>query len=217
MATPAAAASPAAPAAPAPPAALLIRVLMIGESSVGKTSLVLRYDKRGFNAKFTTTIGVDYSDRMLTVDARAVKLQIWDTAGQERFHSLTTSFFKRAEGFALVFDVSDRRSFDAVARWMGDIREQGKADSDVVLVGNKCDVKERAVAKGEAEKLAKHFAVPYFEASAKDNVNVDVIFETLASSVKRRLDAKAADEAKKASETVTLGTAAEPKKKSACC
>ena len=78
---------------------------------------------------------------------------------QERFHSLTTSFFKRAEGFVLVFDISDRQSFDCIARWMGDIAEQGKQDCDVMLCGNKCDVKERAVTQPEAQQLAQKYKV----------------------------------------------------------
>jgi len=160
---------------------------MIGESSVGKTSLVLRFDNRGFNQKFTTTIGVDYSDRVISIDGKDVKLQIWDTAGQERFHSLTTSFFKRAEGFALVFDLNKRDTFDSIARWMKDVQAQAKPDSDIVLVGNKCDVIERVVTKEEAEELAVQYGIPYFETSAKENINVEDMFTSLATSIKKRI------------------------------
>lgn len=170
------------------PMPLLIRILMIGDSSVGKTSLVLRYDDRGFNLRFTTTIGVDYSDRLLELDGRQVKLQIWDTAGQERFHSLTTSFFKRAEGFVLVYDVSNRQSFESVSTWMKDIVEQGKRGSDVVICGNKCDLQGREVPREEGEQLAAELGVPYMETSAKDNLNVKETFDDLAARVKTRLE-----------------------------
>jgi Ras-related protein Rab-8A len=177
----AAAASSAAP--------LLIRVLMIGDSSVGKTSLVLRYDKRSFSGQFTTTIGVDYSDRLMEIAGRKVKLQIWDTAGQERFHSLTTSFFKRAEGFVVVFDLSQRSTFEGIGRWMSDISEQGKSGVNVVLVGNKCDLAEkRAVTEEEGSDLAKRYGGLYFETSAKENVNIDGVFTHIAEAVKSRLD-----------------------------
>ncbi|CAB1118577.1 unnamed protein product [Ectocarpus sp. CCAP 1310/34] len=187
------------------PTPLLIRILMIGDSSVGKTSLVLRYDKRGFNLRFTTTIGVDYSDRLLELDGRQVKLQIWDTAGQERFHSLTTSFFKRAEGFVLVYDVSNRQSFESVSTWMKDIVEQGKRGSDVVICGNKCDLQGREVAREEGEQLAAELGVPYMETSAKENLNVEETFGNLASRVKTRLEAsQAATDAAGSGETLRL-------------
>ncbi|CAM9646607.1 unnamed protein product [Phaeothamnion confervicola] len=203
------------------PAPLLIRLLMIGDSSVGKTSLVLRYDKRGFNPKFTTTIGVDYSDRLLEIEGRQVKLQIWDTAGQERFHSLTTSFFKRAEGFVMVFDVTNRQSFDNVRRWMNDISEQGKKESDIVVCGNKCDATSRQVSeKIEAATLCKEFQVPYVETSAKENINVDSVFGSLAAKVKNRLDAKSSEEEQRANEVLRLktgGSESMSSKMDSCC
>ncbi|CAM9175419.1 unnamed protein product [Ascophyllum nodosum] len=190
---------------------LLIRILMIGDSSVGKTSLVLRYDNRGFNRQFTTTIGVDYSDRLLELDGRQVKLQIWDTAGQERFHSLTTSFFKRAEGFVVVYDVSNRQSFESLARWMKDIMEHGKRGSDVIICGNKCDLQGREVAVEEGEQLAANMGVPYVETSAKDNINVDDTFDSLALRVKTRLELnQAASEAPADGDTLRLNGNRDP-------
>ncbi|CAM9262120.1 unnamed protein product [Chrysoparadoxa australica] len=198
---------------------LLIRVLMVGDSSVGKTSIVLRYDKRGYNPKFSTTIGVDYSDRMVDLDGKTVKLQIWDTAGQERFHSLTTSFFKRAEGFVLVYDVCSRASFESLDRWMKDAKDQGKKDCDIVICGNKCDVRagSRSVQESEGKEFASQHMVPYFETSAKDNINIDEVFYLLARSIMTRLDRERSEgEANESSPTVKIGEGAE-NSKSGCC
>jgi len=163
----------------------IIRILMVGDSSVGKTSLVMRFDDKGFLNKYATTIGVDYSDRLVEVDGDEYKLQVWDTAGQERFRALTSSFFKRADGFCLCYDISSRHSFDNVNRWMKDICEQAPSGFNLILVGNKCDVPEarREVAYQEGVDLAGEFGAPFLEASAKTDRNVDDVFMTVASAV----------------------------------
>ena len=136
--------------------ASVIRVLMIGDSAVGKTSLVIRFDEDSFSTKFITTIGVDYRDKLVTIEDAPIKLQIWDTAGQERFRSLTANFFGKADGFVVCFDVASRPSFEHVASWVADIHRNARGDVDVVLCGCKCDLPEasRQVTAAEAEALA---------------------------------------------------------------
>ena len=136
--------------------ASVIRVLMIGDSAVGKTSLVIRFDEDSFSTKFITTIGVDYRDKLVTIEGAPIKLQIWDTAGQERFRSLTANFFGKADGFVVCFDVASRPSFEHVASWVADIHKNARGDVDVVLCGCKCDLPEasRQVTAAEAEALA---------------------------------------------------------------
>ena len=167
---------------------LVIRLLMIGDSSVGKTSLVIRYDEDSFSTKYMTTIGVDYRDKFVEIDGQPVKLQIWDTAGQERFRSLTANFFGKADGFVVCFDVGSRSSFAHVRNWIHDVQSHKKGDVDVCLCGCKSDVgpKQRQVATHEAQTLADEYGVQYFEASAKANVNVTATFEHLAAKVLRR-------------------------------
>lgn len=125
--------------------AYIVRLLMVGDSSCGKTSLVLRFDQNVFSTKFVTTIGVDYRDKMVKIEGVPMRLQLWDTAGQERFRSLTSNFFGRADGFVLTYDISNRPSFDHVIGWMRDIKTRAPPDCDIVLCGNKSDLDNHRV------------------------------------------------------------------------
>ena len=190
---------------------MVIRLLMIGDSSVGKTSLVVRYDEDSFSTMFMTTIGVDYRDKLVTIEGRDIKLQIWDTAGQERFRSLTSNFFGRADGFAVCFDVGARASFNHVRQWLDDVEKNKKGPVELCLIGCKCDLaaEKRQVSKAEAEKLAGEKGLPYFEASAKTNTNVAAAFEDLAARVLRRKGPASSD-------AVLLADDA-PTRRSRCC
>mmetsp|Transcript_3259 Transcript_3259/g.9842 ORF Transcript_3259/g.9842 Transcript_3259/m.9842 type:complete len:208 (+) Transcript_3259:166-789(+) len=167
---------------------MVVRLLMIGDSSVGKTSLVVRYDEDAFSTKYMTTIGVDYRDKFVELEGQAVKLQIWDTAGQERFRSLTANFFGKADGFVVCFDVGARATFDHVRTWIADIDRHKRGDVDVALCGCKCDLpdEKREVTRDEAAALASEFGAAYYEASAKKGTNVDSAFEDLGTKVVRR-------------------------------
>ncbi|GMI36131.1 hypothetical protein TeGR_g5284 [Tetraparma gracilis] len=161
---------------------------MVGDSSCGKTSLVLRFDHDVFSSKFVTTIGVDYRDKLVKIDGASVRLQLWDTAGQERFRSLTNNFFGRADGFVLSYDVSNRTSFEHVQSWMQDINTRAPPDVDIVLCGNKCDLgeDERKVSIQEGAALADEYGVAFFETSAKTGAAVHDMFLALGKSIKQR-------------------------------
>jgi len=197
--------------------ASVIRILMIGDSAVGKTSLVIRFDEDSFSTKFITTIGVDYRDKLVDIEGSPIKLQIWDTAGQERFRSLTANFFGKADGFVVCFDVSNRGSFDHVSSWVKDIHKNARGDVDVVLCGCKCDLPEssRQVSVAEAEALAEQFSTPYFEASAKQNINVNEMFMALATTIKRRKMAASGPAARDSN--VALSGQSSDKKNGGCC
>uniref|UniRef100_A0A8D2NNP6 small monomeric GTPase n=1 Tax=Zosterops lateralis melanops TaxID=1220523 RepID=A0A8D2NNP6_ZOSLA len=134
-----------------------------------------------------------------------VKLQIWDTAGQERFHTLSTSYFRGAQGFVLVYDITNLKSFQSITVWMSDIYEKAGDEVDVILLGNKCDKEsERVVPKQKGEKLAWEYGMPFFETSAKENVNIEHAFSVLTkeilekkSSVLHDLDVVSLNETKK--------------------
>jgi len=170
--------------------AYIVRLLMVGDSSCGKTSLVLRFDQNVFSTKFVTTIGVDYRDKMVKIEGSPMRLQLWDTAGQERFRSLTSNFFGRADGFVLCYDVSNRPSFDHVVGWMRDIRTRAPPDCDIVLCGNKSDLdSDRVVGPEEGRVLADEYGVRFFETSALTGQNVEEMFTSLATTIKhRRID-----------------------------
>eukprot|EP00586_Coscinodiscus_wailesii_P011135 CAMPEP_0172497264 /NCGR_PEP_ID=MMETSP1066-20121228/97359_1 /TAXON_ID=671091 /ORGANISM="Coscinodiscus wailesii, Strain CCMP2513" /LENGTH=256 /DNA_ID=CAMNT_0013269927 /DNA_START=31 /DNA_END=801 /DNA_ORIENTATION=+ len=170
--------------------AYIVRLLMVGDSSCGKTSLVLRFDQNVFSTKFVTTIGVDYRDKMVKIESAPMRLQLWDTAGQERFRSLTSNFFGRADGFVLCYDLSNRPSFDHVIGWMRDIKTRAPPDCDIVLCGNKADLDaDRVVQHEEGKMLADEYGVQFFETSALTGHNVESMFIALATTIKhRRID-----------------------------
>lgn len=192
--------------------AYIVRLLMVGDSSCGKTSLVLRFDQNVFSTKFVTTIGVDYRDKMVKIEGAPMRLQLWDTAGQERFRSLTSNFFGRADGFVLCYDISNRPSFDHVIGWMRDIKTRAPADCDIVLCGNKSDLEsDRVVQVEEGKSLADEYGVQFFETSALTGSNVESMFTALATTIKRqRIDeyeASAAGAGSVAGGTASVGGA----------
>ncbi|OEU13020.1 ras-domain-containing protein [Fragilariopsis cylindrus CCMP1102] len=167
--------------------AYIVRLLMVGDSSCGKTSLVLRFDQNVFSTKFVTTIGVDYRDKMVKIEGVPMRLQLWDTAGQERFRSLTSNFFGRADGFVLTYDISNRPSFDHVIGWMRDIKTRAPPDCDIVLCGNKSDLdNDRVVTLEEGKQLAEEYGVEFFETSALTGINVEKMFYGLSTTIKRK-------------------------------
>jgi Ras-related protein Rab-8A len=170
---------------------LQIKLLMIGDSGVGKTCLLLRYANDSFSPKFITTIGIDFKIKNIDVDGTKIKLQIWDTAGQERFRTITTGYFRGAQGILLVYDVTDRRSFESIRNWMNQIQQHADVHVNKILVGNKCDrLDEKVVSTAEGQKLAAEFQMPFWECSAKTDINVDPAFQGLAAAVKDRLVAE---------------------------
>mmetsp|Transcript_5516 Transcript_5516/g.7592 ORF Transcript_5516/g.7592 Transcript_5516/m.7592 type:complete len:207 (-) Transcript_5516:372-992(-) len=165
-----------------------IKLLMIGDSGVGKTCLLLRYANAAFSQTFITTIGIDFKIKNITLDGKRIKLQIWDTAGQERFRTITTSYFRGAQGILLVYDVTDRNSFNSIRNWVSQIQQHADVHVNKILIGNKCDMEdERVVSTEEGSKLAAEYGVQFFETSAKNDINVEKCFVTIAREVKERL------------------------------
>uniref|UniRef100_A0A4W3H025 Ras-related protein Rab-7b n=1 Tax=Callorhinchus milii TaxID=7868 RepID=A0A4W3H025_CALMI len=150
--------------------------------SVGKTSLLTQYVKNTFTEDYRTTLGASILTKQITVDDKAVKLQIWDTGGQERFRALVSSFFKGSDGCMLAFDVTDTDSFYALEDWRQEILSQtrpGPQQFPFVVLGNKIDLTSRQVSSAQAEDWCQDKNIPYFEVSAKCNVNVDQAFRRL--------------------------------------
>ncbi|XP_020796062.1 ras-related protein Rab-39B-like [Boleophthalmus pectinirostris] len=164
------------------------RIIMLGDSTVGKSSLLKRYTEDLFLDTINQTVGVDFYVHFLEVEPGVrVKLQFWDTAGQERFRSVTRSYYRNSVGGLLVFDMTNRASFDHIKEWHAEVCERVQPHKVVfVLVGHKSDLQEhgdRAVSREEAEKLAGHLGMPYVETSAKNGHNVREAFEMVARRV----------------------------------
>lgn len=194
-----------------------IKLLMIGDSGVGKTCLLLRYANDSFSPTFITTIGIDFKIKNVEIDAKRIKLQIWDTAGQERFRTITTSYFRGAQGILLVYDVTDRRSFESIRNWISQIQQHADVHVNKILVGNKCDMTEgRLVSTEEGQKLAKEFGIDFWEASAKNDINVEQSFISIARAVKDRLIADGVG-GPTGSRNLKIGASPGGKPKNNCC
>lgn len=203
----------------------LIKLLLIGDSGVGKSCLLLRFSDDSFTTSFITTIGIDFKIRTIELDGKRIKLQIWDTAGQERFRTITTAYYRGAMGILLVYDVTDEGSFNNIRNWISNIEKHVADSVHKILIGNKCDMDEdkRQVPTAKGQALADEFGIPFFETSAKAKVNVENAFFCIARDIKQRLqdsaEATKNEGAADSSKNIKLGKDKKKKdgKKSACC
>lgn len=164
----------------------LFKVVLIGDSGVGKSNLLARYTRNEFNLESKTTIGVEFSTRSIVVDGKKVKAQIWDTAGQERYRAITSAYYRGAAGAVLVYDIAKHLTYDNVARWMREVKDHGEGNVTVMLVGNKSDLKHlRAVPTDEAKAYAEKNQMFFIETSALDATNVDEAFNYILEAIYR--------------------------------
>ncbi|EMR09835.1 hypothetical protein PNEG_02016 [Pneumocystis murina B123] len=167
---------------------LATAVCFFGQICVGKSCLLLRFSDDFFTPSFITTIGIDFKIRTIELDGKRIKLQIWDTAGQERFRTITAAYYRGAMGILLVYDVTDEKSFQNIRLWISNVEQYASEGVNKILIGNKCDWEERRVVSEEqGQALAHEYGIPFLEASAKSNINVDDAFFCLARGIKKRL------------------------------
>ncbi|XP_037935569.1 ras-related protein Rab-35 [Teleopsis dalmanni] len=192
----------------------LFKLLIIGDSGVGKSSLLIRFSDDTFSGSYITTIGVDFKIRTVVIDGLRVKLQIWDTAGQERFRTITSTYYRGTHGVIIVYDVTNGDSFANVRRWLDEI--QNNCDVvNKVLVGNKNDDPDRKVVITEdAQRFARQMDIELFETSAKDNINVEEMFLSITRQVLQHKLRNAQNEQQK--DTINLKHQ-KKKGKSKCC
>ena len=163
---------------------MLFKVLLVGNSGVGKSSLFLRFVDEIWEDTFVPTIGVDFKVKTLLINEKKVKLQIWDTAGQERFRTIISSYYKGAHGILLLFSLNDKESFDTLNNWLIEIERNANKNVIKLLIGNKCDLKEeRKVNVEQAKEFAETNGMKYIETSAKNNIKVFEAFATLGKDL----------------------------------
>ena len=180
------------------------KIMVLGESKVDKTQLIKRYTKDQFGGVYLTTVGMDFQDKIIEIEDKKVRLQIWDTAGQERFRNVTKSYFQSSQGLVLVYDITDRESFEKLNFWVDNIKNFAPENAKFILVGNKCDLaNERKVSYEEGENYAKNLNIKFFEASARDGTNVNELFFYLANEIYQDNKLKGKEEKKLKLETVT--------------
>ncbi|GKV24469.1 hypothetical protein SLE2022_146600 [Rubroshorea leprosula] len=166
----------------------LFKLLLIGDSSVGKSCLLLRFADDSYVDSYISTIGVDFKIRTVELDGKTIKLQIWDTAGQERFRTITSSYYRGAHGIIIVYDVTEMESFNNVKQWLNEIDRYANDSVCKLLVGNKCDLVENKVVDTQTAKaFADELGIPFLETSAKDSINVEQAFLTMAGEIKKKM------------------------------
>ncbi|CAN7983408.1 unnamed protein product [Ixodes hexagonus] len=174
----------------------LFKLLLIGDSGVGKTSILFRFSDNKFDGSFISTIGIDFKIRIIEIDGKKIKLQIWDTAGQERFRTITTAYYRGAMGIMLVYDVTKENTFENIKTWIRNTDEHAAADVEKMILGNKCDMNDlRQVSKERGEKLAVEHGIKFMETSAVSSINVEDAFYTLARDIKEKMERKVAAQA----------------------
>jgi len=199
---------------------ILLKVIILGDSGVGKTSLMNQYVNKKFSKQYKATIGADFLTKEVMIDDKLVTMQIWDTAGQERFQSLGVAFYRGADSCVLVYDITDSKSFDSLAGWKEEFLVQAAPnnpdDFPFVCIGNKLDLAQtqRSVSTVGAKDWANsQNEMPQFEASAKDSTNVEVAFRRIAEKALQR---ESTNQPIFIPQTVTLSDSSS-KKKSGCC
>jgi len=194
----------------------LFKLLLIGDSGVGKSCLLLRFADDTYTDSYISTIGVDFKIRTVDLDTKTIKLQIWDTAGQERFRTITSSYYRGAHGIIIVYDITDKESFDNVRQWLFEIDRYASESVCKLLVGNKSDLtNKRAVEYEQAKAFADELNVPFLETSAKNAANVEQAFLTMAAQIKNKMQNQPAPTMKK--QPVNIGESIPVKQSSGCC
>lgn len=167
----------------------LFKILLVGDSTVGKTCFLIRFSDDEFTANHFSTIGVDFRIRTIDIDKKTIKLQIWDTAGQERFRTITSTYYRGAHGVIVMYDVTNKDSFNNIPKWLSEIEIHGKTDVVKLLVATKCDlVGNREVDYETGKEFADSLGIAFLESSAKTSQNINEAFFTIANTMRNIVD-----------------------------
>ncbi|KAL3356264.1 hypothetical protein AABB24_017116 [Solanum stoloniferum] len=201
----------------------LFKIVLIGDSGVGKSNLLSRFTRNEFCLESKSTIGVEFATRTLKVEGRIIKSQIWDTAGQERYRAITSAYYRGALGALLVYDVTKPISFENVSRWLKELRDHADSNIVIMLIGNKTDLKHlRAVATEDAQSYAEREGLSFIETSALEATNVEKAFQMNLSEIYRIISKKSLSSENPAPANIKEGNtlvvgAEEINTKKACC
>jgi len=203
----------------------LFKVVLIGDSGVGKSNLLSRFTRNEFNLESKSTIGVEFATRSIVVDDKTIKAQIWDTAGQERYRAITSAYYRGAVGALLVYDIAKHQTYVNVTRWLKELRDHADSNIVIMLVGNKSDLRHlRAVPTDEAKAFATENELNFIETSAMDGSAVESAFQNILTDIYRIVAAKQLEQGEAAKSVPGAGdkivfeqTSTEEKKKGACC
>ena len=184
---------------------------------MGKSCVILRYVEGEFPGNIMSSIGVDFKTKQIDLEDRLIKMQIWDTAGHEKFRTITTSYYKSAHAIIILYDITQKSSFDHIKNWMTEIDKFGKQGVLKVIVGNKLDLENnRKIKKEDAENLALKYGVKYWEVSAKDNTNIEEMFLDIIKTLMEK-NSKIISEGSSMNNNILLNKNTKTKKKKKCC
>lgn len=196
----------------------LLKIVLIGESGVGKTNLLSRFSFDQFNANSKCTIGVEFSTKLLRVEDKNVKVQIWDTAGQERYRAITTAYYRGAVGAMLLYDITSSLTFNSLERWLKELRDNGDPNIVVMLVGNKSDMTDcRSISPQDGLNFAKLHKLLFIETSAKTADNVQKAFATLIFNIVHRYANTGFDDSNQKEHVDFRGISIIGEKAKSCC
>ena len=198
---------------------ILFKIILVGDTSVGKTNIINKYIKNEFREDFYATIGVEFSHKKFIVENRKIKAQIWDTAGQERYKAITRAYYKGAKGAFIVYDITRKETFDDVDKWRNELISSCNQEITVMLIGNKCDLEDqREISKEQGEEKAKSFGFSFLETSALSGENLEKGFQMLIEEIyqKYKVEQSKSDEINlnSGAEEIKIGKMAKKKK---CC
>ena len=163
---------------------ILYKIVIIGDSGVGKSNILSRYVRDEFSIDTKATVGVEFGSKILTLNNQQIKIQIWDTAGQEKYKSVSSIYYKGAKGALLVYDISRKETFNNINRWINEIKNNSDENINILLIGNKCDLEEaRQISQEEAFQKAKEINAGFLEVSALQAVNIEKAFMYLIQQI----------------------------------
>ena len=205
---------------------LIFKIILIGDSGVGKTNILSRYVNNSFSDSTKSTVGVELGCNIEDINNTKIKIQIWDTAGQERYKSITKTYYKGSKGALIIYDISRKESFTNVDKWIGDLKEYGEENVCILLIGNKSDLDNiRQVSTDEVTKKAAQYNIGFCETSAKEGKNIDFAFQKLIKLIAEKMpnsDEKYGNQSNVVSTGVSLETKIiaeekRPKNEKKCC
>ena len=166
---------------------MMFKIVLVGDQFVGKTNIMSKYLKNEFHEDSKSTVGVEFGSKQFIIENHKIKAQIWDTAGQERYKSITSAYYKGAKGVFVIYDISNKNSFDSIDSWVNDVKATADKRLTVVIIGNKCDLEEqRQVTTQEGEQKATKLEAAFFETSALLGQNLDKAFEMMIKEIYKK-------------------------------
>ena len=201
---------------------MMFKVVLVGDSSVGKTNIMSKYLKNEFHEDSKATVGVEFGSKQFTIEGHAIKAQIWDTAGQERYKAITSAYYKGAKGAFIVYDITRKNSFDSIDKWVNDLTAAADKKITILVIGNKCDLEDqRQVTKEQGEAKAASLQVAFLETSALSGENLNKAFEMMMNEVYKKcheeMKVEGESQAIQGGQDITLSKGKAKKTGKKCC